>query len=121
MTAEGGGAAGLNVTHGFCLLRADRMLCTVEFPVAAKDLRDLKMGPHRSRRLRQSSACTHAAHRTVVLRPVWHIQWAFDATDPMGAHVGIACGGSDGAVSEQSLNDSEIGPGFQEVSGKGVS
>ncbi len=56
-----------------------------------------------------------------MLRPVGHIQWAFDATDPMRAHVGIACGGSDGAVSEQSLNDSEIGPGFQEVSGKGVS
>ncbi len=121
MAAEGGGATGLNVTHRFCLFRGDRILCTIVFPMAAKDLRELKTRPYWGRHLRQSRACAHVAHRTVMLRPVGHIQWAFDATDPMRAHVGIACGGSDGAVSEQSLNDSEIGPGFQEVSGKGVS
>ena len=116
--------------------RCDRLECHASLLPVQGDQYSVPSVPHgceRSPRAQETAAllgppppteqrhAAHVAHRTVMLRPVGHIQWAFDATDPMRAHVGIACGGSDGAVSEQSLNDSEIGPGFQEVSGKGVS
>jgi len=34
--------------------------------------------------------------------------------------VRISCGGCDGGVSEEDLNDAEVGPGLQEVRGKGM-
>ena len=43
MAAEGGGATGLNVTHRFCSVQGPTQYSgTVVFPMAAKDLRELK-------------------------------------------------------------------------------
>lgn len=48
------------------------------------------------------------------------IQGTRDGGDVSLGHVGVASGGADGTVAEQDLDDSDVGAGLEQVSGKGM-
>lgn len=122
MPAEHRGAAGNDVAHGFVLIAGQTMALPIRLAMRGEDVGDLEAGPDgRSRRRvrpdvlhgvlragRGTSAVSDAIERALLLG------------DVIGADVRVARRAANRAVSEELLDDADVGAVFEQMSGEGV-
>ena len=111
VTAESCGATDLDRGHDLELVQAQvsGMGSAIGRPGRSEDIGDLDGGAHRSALWRLA---LHKRHQA--------IKRASDRVDRSGGHLGVERGRLELAVSEQNLDDADIGAIFEKVGGEAV-
>src|SRR6267143_1386755 len=116
VSAESCRAAVLDGAHHLELEQADvtAVGMTPRGPVVAENVRDLQIWTGHGDPLRW---------RLVLLRHQWRqpVQWAYDLTDDVGGHLGVARRGVELGMSEQNLDHTNVVLLLEQVRGEAVS
>jgi len=119
MSAEGGGATGLDGAEGAALDGGQDLHSANVVAVDADDVRQLGLeAPARRRRPRRRRAGHGSAVRG--LREIEQVEGRATVGDVLSSEMEVAHCGADVAMSEQALDRVEVGSGLEQVRGEGV-
>lgn len=109
VAAKDGGAAGLDGAHGARLFQGQGVSRPVCLAMGAEDVRDLELGPPCPGRVtgRRRQDAVLAQH--LPLRGAEHVEGALDRGQALPSDVQVAHRGLDPGVTEEDLDDAQIG------------
>jgi len=123
VSAELGGPATSDVAQDRCLLGSEGVGAREGLPVSADDVRDLESGPFRRAHVGSGTrvvAHGGSAESLPCSRGAEQVNGALDAGDVLGSDPGVAESGGDVGVTEEHLDDADVGAELEEVGSEAV-